>query len=155
MFGKNTYYLFSWFFFFLCSDTFIHTFMLQIAVLSNHLNGRDTHIRQIKIYGPRPYAYVFYEFHSSYLCLFLYLFHLKSLYFRNPVPNLPFHFTSKDFITYSTIRWWAFKNKLHLEWKQNWWCIETLVYIDTVCRILVSPYLQKASPVKLTFSRHF
>ncbi|PKA47223.1 Anaphase-promoting complex subunit 10 [Apostasia shenzhenica] len=57
-------------------ETFIHTFMLQLAVLSNHLNGRDTHIRQIKIYGPRP----------------------------NPVPNLPFHFTSKEFITYSTIR---------------------------------------------------
>lgn len=57
-------------------DTFIHTFMLQLAILSNHLNGRDTHIRQIKIYGPRP----------------------------NPVPNLPFHFTSKEFITYSTIR---------------------------------------------------
>jgi len=28
--------------------------MLQIAILSNHLNGRDTHIRQIKVYGPRP-----------------------------------------------------------------------------------------------------
>lgn len=58
-------------------ETFIHTFMLQIAILSNHLNGRDTHIRQIKIYGPRP----------------------------NPVPHQPFHFTSREFITYSTIRW--------------------------------------------------
>ncbi|TKW25699.1 hypothetical protein SEVIR_3G135400v4 [Setaria viridis] len=57
-------------------ETFIHTFMLQIAVLSNHLNGRDTHIRQIKIYGPRP----------------------------NPVPLQPFHFISREFITYSTIR---------------------------------------------------
>ncbi|KAG0458263.1 hypothetical protein HPP92_023420 [Vanilla planifolia] len=57
-------------------ETFIHTFMLQLAVLSNHLNGRDTHIRQIKIYGPRP----------------------------NPIPNQPFHFTSKEFMTYSTIR---------------------------------------------------
>ncbi|OEL26055.1 Anaphase-promoting complex subunit 10 [Dichanthelium oligosanthes] len=57
-------------------ETFIHTFMLQIAVLSNHLNGRDTHIRQIKIYGPRP----------------------------NPVPHQPFHFISREFITYSTIR---------------------------------------------------
>ncbi|CAD7700693.1 unnamed protein product [Ostreobium quekettii] len=27
--------------------------LLQIAVLSNHQNGRDTHIRQIKVYGPR------------------------------------------------------------------------------------------------------
>ncbi|XP_042398745.1 anaphase-promoting complex subunit 10-like isoform X1 [Zingiber officinale] len=35
-------------------ETFINTFMLQVAILSNHLNGRDTHIRQIKIYGPRP-----------------------------------------------------------------------------------------------------
>ncbi|QCD81761.1 anaphase-promoting complex subunit 10 [Vigna unguiculata] len=35
-------------------DTFVNTFMLQIAVLSNHLNGRDTHVRQIKVYGPRP-----------------------------------------------------------------------------------------------------
>lgn len=36
-----------------CRETFVNTFMLQIAVLSNHLNGRDTHVRQIKIYGPR------------------------------------------------------------------------------------------------------
>uniref|UniRef100_A0A453A0D4 DOC domain-containing protein n=1 Tax=Aegilops tauschii subsp. strangulata TaxID=200361 RepID=A0A453A0D4_AEGTS len=57
-------------------ETFIHTFMLQIAVLANHLNGRDTHVRQIKIYGPRP----------------------------NPVPHQPFHFTSRECIMYSTIR---------------------------------------------------
>uniref|UniRef100_A0A9I9E0Q0 DOC domain-containing protein n=2 Tax=Cucumis melo TaxID=3656 RepID=A0A9I9E0Q0_CUCME len=57
-------------------DTFVNTFMLQIAVLSNHLNGRDTHVRQIKIYGPRP----------------------------NPIPHQPFQFTSREFITYSIIR---------------------------------------------------
>ncbi|KAF9682272.1 hypothetical protein SADUNF_Sadunf05G0091600 [Salix dunnii] len=34
-------------------ETFVNTYMLQIAVLSNHLNGRDTHGRQIKVYGPR------------------------------------------------------------------------------------------------------
>ena len=28
--------------------------MIQIAVLANHENGRDSHIRQIKVYGPRP-----------------------------------------------------------------------------------------------------
>ncbi|RDX63448.1 Anaphase-promoting complex subunit 10, partial [Mucuna pruriens] len=33
-------------------ETFVNTFMLQIAVLSNHLNGRDTHVRQIK----EPYS---------------------------------------------------------------------------------------------------
>ncbi|PIA52698.1 hypothetical protein AQUCO_01000515v1 [Aquilegia coerulea] len=57
-------------------DTFINTFMLQIAILSNHLNGRDTHVRQIKIYGPR----------------------------LNPVPCQPFQFTSQEFIKYSILR---------------------------------------------------
>ncbi|CAN1225438.1 Anaphase-promoting complex subunit 10 [Linum perenne] len=57
-------------------ETFVNTFMLQIAVLSNHLNGRDTHIRQIKVYGPRP----------------------------NPIPHQPFQFTSQEFITYSSVR---------------------------------------------------
>lgn len=27
-------------------------FLIQIAILSNHQNGRDTHIRQIKIHSP-------------------------------------------------------------------------------------------------------
>ncbi|PPS00689.1 hypothetical protein GOBAR_AA19985 [Gossypium barbadense] len=57
-------------------ETFVNTFMLQIVVLSNHLNGRDTHVRQIKVYGPRP----------------------------NPIPHQPFQFTSREFITYSTVR---------------------------------------------------
>ncbi|XP_078443954.1 anaphase promoting complex 10 [Wolffia australiana] len=57
-------------------DAFIHTFMLQLAVIANHLNGRDTHIRQIKVYGPRP----------------------------NPIPNQPFHFTSTEFLTYAALR---------------------------------------------------
>ena len=30
----------------------IRTYMVQIAVLSNHQNGRDTHMRQIKIHSP-------------------------------------------------------------------------------------------------------
>ncbi|GKU99181.1 hypothetical protein SLEP1_g12062 [Rubroshorea leprosula] len=56
--------------------TFVSTFMLQFAVLSNHLNGRDTHFLQIKVYGPQP----------------------------NPIPCHPFQFTSIEFITYSTVR---------------------------------------------------
>ncbi|KAF9609599.1 hypothetical protein IFM89_017694 [Coptis chinensis] len=57
-------------------EVFVNTFMLQIAVISNHLNRKDTHLCQIKIYGPRP----------------------------NPVPYQPFQFTSKEFITYSILR---------------------------------------------------
>ncbi|XP_056156229.1 anaphase-promoting complex subunit 10 isoform X1 [Lampris incognitus] len=30
----------------------VRTFMIQIAVLANHQNGRDTHMRQIKVYTP-------------------------------------------------------------------------------------------------------
>jgi len=33
-------------------DRPICTFMLQLAVLSNHQNGRDTHLRQIRIHSP-------------------------------------------------------------------------------------------------------
>ncbi|XP_076916337.1 anaphase-promoting complex subunit 10-like [Bidens hawaiensis] len=57
-------------------ETFVNTFMLQIGVLSNHLNGRDTHVRQIKVYGPQ----------------------------LNPIPLQPFQFTSTEFITYSILR---------------------------------------------------
>lgn len=33
-------------------DKPIRTYMIQIAVMSNHQNGRDTHMRQIKVYSP-------------------------------------------------------------------------------------------------------
>ena len=32
---------------------FVRTHCLQLAVLSNHQNGRDTHLRQVKVFGPR------------------------------------------------------------------------------------------------------
>ena len=31
----------------------LKTFLLQIRVVSMHQNGRDTHVRQVKIYTPR------------------------------------------------------------------------------------------------------
>ncbi|PBC25727.1 anaphase-promoting complex subunit 10 [Apis cerana] len=34
------------------NDRPIRTFMIQIAVISNHQNGRDTHMRQINVYSP-------------------------------------------------------------------------------------------------------
>ena len=34
------------------NDKPIRTFMIQIAILSNHQNGRDTHVRRIKIRSP-------------------------------------------------------------------------------------------------------
>ncbi|CAK8989456.1 unnamed protein product [Durusdinium trenchii] len=32
---------------------FVRTHLIQLAILTNHQNGRDTHIRQIKVHGPR------------------------------------------------------------------------------------------------------
>jgi anaphase-promoting complex subunit 10 len=32
---------------------YIRTFVLQIAVIANHQNGRDTHIRGVRLFGPR------------------------------------------------------------------------------------------------------
>lgn len=34
-------------------QTALQTFFLQIVILAMHQNGRDTHIRQVKIYSPR------------------------------------------------------------------------------------------------------
>jgi len=33
---------------------YIRTHFIQIAVKANHQNGRDTHVRSAKIFGPRP-----------------------------------------------------------------------------------------------------
>ena len=35
---------------------FIRTFIVQISILTNHQNGRDSHLRQVRIYGPRKKA---------------------------------------------------------------------------------------------------
>ncbi|OUS43223.1 anaphase-promoting complex, subunit 10/DOC domain-containing protein [Ostreococcus tauri] len=33
--------------------SYLRAYFVQIAILANHQNGRDTHVRQIKIFGPR------------------------------------------------------------------------------------------------------
>lgn len=35
------------------NDSPVRAFLIQIAVMSNHQNGRDTHIRQIKVHSPK------------------------------------------------------------------------------------------------------
>lgn len=59
-----------------CRETFVNTFMLQIAVLSNHLNGRDTHVRQIKVYGPRLCVFSLLQFSFPFLPLICCNLHL-------------------------------------------------------------------------------
>ncbi|XP_015793073.1 anaphase-promoting complex subunit 10-like [Tetranychus urticae] len=59
----------------------IRAFLVQIAILSNHQNGRDTHIRQIKIYSTAK----------------------EDNAFNNNV-DLPFNFTTVDFNKHTTIR---------------------------------------------------
>ena len=38
-----------------CSEP-LKAYFVQLAVISNHQNGRDTHIRQVKVFGPRQEA---------------------------------------------------------------------------------------------------
>lgn len=52
--------------------------LLQLQVLSNHQNGRDTHVRQIKVFGPREDV------------------------FR--APGLPLSLTSPEACMYATVR---------------------------------------------------
>lgn len=42
-------------------DKPIRVFMIQLAVTSNHQNGRDTHMRQIKIHSPIEHSGVGFE----------------------------------------------------------------------------------------------
>lgn len=37
-------------------STVVDAFVLQIVILSNHLHGRDSHIRGVKVVGPAPAA---------------------------------------------------------------------------------------------------
>lgn len=62
------------------SERPIRTFMIQIAVISNHQNGRDTHMRQIKVHSP---AEDFLGLHSK---------------------LVPGHFLTNEFQRYATIR---------------------------------------------------
>ena len=38
------------------SRRIVRTHLIQISVISMHQNGRDTHIRQVQLYGPRTAA---------------------------------------------------------------------------------------------------
>ncbi len=43
----------------------VHTSMVQLAVIQNHQNGRDTHVRQVAIYGPQADAVTMMDVHCS------------------------------------------------------------------------------------------
>ena len=34
------------------NERLVRTFLLQIAVIQNHQQGRDTHLRQVKVHSP-------------------------------------------------------------------------------------------------------
>jgi len=33
-------------------DRLVRTFMVQVAIIANHQQGRDTHLRQVKVHSP-------------------------------------------------------------------------------------------------------
>ncbi|KAK4055720.1 hypothetical protein OIV83_000266 [Microbotryomycetes sp. JL201] len=34
----------------------VRAHLIQIAIISNHMNGKDTHVRAVKIFAPKPFA---------------------------------------------------------------------------------------------------
>lgn len=46
-------------------QTTLRAFFLQICVVAMHQNGRDTHIRQIKVFGPRETTHIGTSFTST------------------------------------------------------------------------------------------
>ncbi|CAH1402545.1 unnamed protein product [Nezara viridula] len=60
----------------------LKTFLIQIVIMSNHQNGRDSHIRQIKIHSITDPT-------SNGLL---------------PLPHFPLNFTTKEFMKFSTLR---------------------------------------------------
>ncbi|XP_035788628.1 anaphase-promoting complex subunit 10 [Anopheles aquasalis] len=48
------------------TDSYLCTFMIQIAVISNHQNGRDTHMRQIRIHSPTAETHYPLEQHGTF-----------------------------------------------------------------------------------------
>lgn len=37
---------------YVCCRGVLKAFFIQLAIVSNHQNGRDSHLRQVKVYGP-------------------------------------------------------------------------------------------------------
>lgn len=72
-------------------DRPVRTYMVQIAVLSNHQNGRDTHMRQIKIHSPVEDRAVAVDSVGA--------------------------FTSPAFKQYSCIRWCSGSNGFYRSWE--------------------------------------
>lgn len=61
------------------------------------------------------------------------------LCFRNPIPHQPFQFTSREFITYSTVRW---RNlELWMETTYTRTCIECINWIHIVVSLVLVHYL--------------
>jgi len=58
----------------------LHVFCLQVAVLTNHQNGRDTHVREVHVYGPRVDEEV------------------------EAMLGLPLHMTSPEFAAHAAVR---------------------------------------------------
>jgi hypothetical protein len=52
-----------------CPSKAVHAYVLQVIVLTNHMNGKDTHIRGLRILGPEEFVDL--PFCFSLLCLCL------------------------------------------------------------------------------------
>ncbi len=38
------------------SSKALHAYVLQVIILANHMNGKDTHVRGLRVLGPNEYV---------------------------------------------------------------------------------------------------
>lgn len=75
----------------------VHAYVLQIIVVANHMSGKDTHIRGLKILGPTEYVNSLPSWSSHKP-------DRSRLVRDNVADDDPFPFTSPAFKMYETIR---------------------------------------------------
>lgn len=80
-----------------CRSKPVNAYILQVIIITNHMNGKDTHIRGMRILGPVEYVPFHLISFSDLTC--------PCCYFREPTPwDDPFAFVSTKFKMHEFIR---------------------------------------------------
>lgn len=73
----------------------VHAYVLQIIVVTNHMNGKDTHVRGLRVLGPIEYGPT--SCHVNHLLIYP----LRS---ESPYGDDPFPFKSSKYLMYQHLR---------------------------------------------------
>lgn len=68
----------------------VHTYVVQVHIAQNHMSGKDTHVRGMKVFGPKEYVLVYFAIESWFLCSLAF----PVPHFHSSLPPLIFGFMS-------------------------------------------------------------